>query len=66
MSINSNGKNGCQLDDNRYMEDLSCSLKDMVLGFDEKITNCFDDYEDSQQLMPIPVRPQEDVISEDE
>lgn len=48
-----------------FKETISGSLEDLVNTFDEKITNCFHDYDTSvEKLAPVQVRAQEDIISD--
>lgn len=52
--------------DNNFMEGfMAGSLEDLVNSFDEKITNCFCDYdEEVESLAPVQVRSQEEVIND--
>ncbi|RWS26926.1 fasciculation and elongation protein zeta-2-like protein [Leptotrombidium deliense] len=66
---NSNIKNGETIDncfaDVTFKDSISGSLEDLVNTFDEKITNCFCNYDDDvEKLAPVQVRAQDDVISE--
>ena len=48
-----------------FKETISGSLEDLVNTFDEKITKCFHDYEESvEKLAPVQVRAQEDIIND--
>lgn len=49
--------------DKSFKESMSNSLEDLINNFDEKITNCFKNYDESiEQFAPVQVRPQEDLI----
>ena len=51
--------------DKSFEESISDSLEDLVNTFDEKITNCFKNYDESvEQLAPVQVQTQEDVIND--
>ncbi|KAL1505415.1 hypothetical protein ABEB36_004987 [Hypothenemus hampei] len=53
-----------QTDDN-FTETFSGSLEDLVNTFDEKITKCFGNYEESvEKLAPVQVRTQEEIMNE--
>jgi hypothetical protein len=44
---------------------FSGSLEDLVHNFDEKITKCFGNYEQSvEELAPVQVRSQEEIMNE--
>lgn len=44
---------------------MAGSLEDLVNSFDEKISNCFTDYdEEVDKLAPVQVRSQEEVIND--
>lgn len=48
-----------------FTEMNSGSLEDLVNTFDEKITKCFGNYEQSvEQLAPVQMRSQEEIMSE--
>lgn len=48
-----------------FTEMTSGSLEDLVNTFDEKITKCFGNYEQSvEQLAPVQMRSQEEIMSE--
>lgn len=48
-----------------FTETFSGSLEDLVNTFDEKITKCFGNYEESvEKLAPVQVRSQEEIMSE--
>lgn len=52
------------LSDN-FEEQRSGSLEDLVNSFDEKISRCFYNYQESiEKLAPVQVRSQEDVMNE--
>jgi FEZ-like protein len=68
-SINNNHINKLLTKDNvdNFGEDLnfSGSLEDLVNTFDEKITKCFGNYEQSvEELAPVQVRSQEEIMNE--
>ncbi|CAG9854162.1 unnamed protein product [Phyllotreta striolata] len=57
-------KNGESVADN-FTETFSGSLEDLVNTFDEKITKCFGNYEESvEKLAPVQVRTQEEIMNE--
>lgn len=48
-----------------FDETVSTSLEDLVNTFDEKITRCFYDYQESvEKLAPVQVRSQEEIMNE--
>lgn len=48
-----------------FTETFSGSLEDLVNTFDEKITKCFGNYEESvEKLAPVQVRTQEEIMNE--
>ncbi|XP_072158687.1 fasciculation and elongation protein zeta-2 isoform X2 [Bemisia tabaci] len=48
-----------------FTETFSGSLEDLVNTFDEKITKCFCNYDESvEKLAPVQVRTQEEIMSE--
>lgn len=48
-----------------FMETFGGSLEDLVNTFDEKITKCFGNYEQNMEdLAPVVVRSQEEIMSE--
>lgn len=48
-----------------FNEMTSGSLEDLVNTFDEKITKCFGNYEQSvEELAPVQMRSQEEIMSE--
>lgn len=48
-----------------FAEGFTGSLEDLVNTFDEKITNCFGNYEQSvEELAPVQVRSQDEIMSE--
>lgn len=51
--------------DNNFAEAFTGSLEDLVNTFDEKITKCFGNYEQSvEELAPVQVRSQEEIMNE--
>lgn len=51
--------------DNFNDSSFSGSLEDLVNNFDEKITKCFGNYEQSvEELAPVQVRSQEEIMNE--
>ncbi|CAH0561250.1 unnamed protein product [Brassicogethes aeneus] len=55
-------KNG---DTDNFNETFSGSLEDLVNTFDDKITKCFGNYEESvEKLAPVQVRTQEEIMNE--
>lgn len=48
-----------------FAEAFTGSLEDLVNTFDEKITRCFGNYEQSvEELAPVQVRTQEEIMNE--
>ncbi len=48
-----------------FEETVSGSLEDLVNTFDEKITRCFYNYQESvEKLAPVQVRSQEEIMNE--
>lgn len=48
-----------------FTETFSGSLEDLVNTFDDKITKCFGNYEESvEKLAPVQVRSQEEIMNE--
>lgn len=48
-----------------FADAFSGSLEDLVNTFDEKITKCFGNYEQSvEELAPVQVRSQEEIMNE--
>lgn len=48
-----------------FTETISGSLEDLVNTFDEKITKCFGNYEESvEELAPVQVRSQEEIMND--
>ena len=48
-----------------FAETVSGSLEDLVNTFDEKITRCFHNYQESvENLAPVQVRSQEEIMNE--
>lgn len=48
-----------------FAEAFTGSLEDLVNTFDEKITKCFGNYEQSvEELAPVQVRSQEEIMNE--
>ncbi|CRK99740.1 CLUMA_CG013006, isoform A [Clunio marinus] len=66
-SINNNNINKLLTKDNidNFNEAFTGSLEDLVNTFDEKITKCFGNYEQSvEELAPVQVRSQEEIMNE--
>jgi hypothetical protein len=69
-SINNNNNNNINkilTKDNidNFNEAFTGSLEDLVNTFDEKITKCFGNYEQSvEELAPVQVRSQEEIMNE--
>lgn len=66
-SINNNNINKIIKKDNidNFNEAFTGSLEDLVNTFDEKITKCFGNYEQSvEELAPVQVRSQEEIMNE--
>uniref|UniRef100_A0A182IYB7 Fasciculation and elongation protein zeta-2 n=1 Tax=Anopheles atroparvus TaxID=41427 RepID=A0A182IYB7_ANOAO len=62
---NNNIKVGPLKDNVDFAEAFTGSLEDLVNTFDEKITKCFGNYEQSvEELAPVQVRSQEDIMNE--
>lgn len=58
-----NGGAGTTVDN--FTETFGGSLEDLVNTFDEKITKCFGNYEQSvEELAPVQVRSQEEIMNE--
>ncbi|XP_055693372.1 fasciculation and elongation protein zeta-2 isoform X2 [Lutzomyia longipalpis] len=52
-------------ENDNFNEAFSGSLEDLVNTFDEKITKCFGNYEESvANLAPVQIRSQEDIMNE--
>lgn len=63
-TVLSNGSDTASVADN-FTETFSGSLEDLVNTFDEKITKCFGNYEESvEKLAPVQVRSQEEIMNE--
>lgn len=61
---NGGGGGGGTTVDN-FTETFGGSLEDLVNTFDEKITKCFGNYEQSvEELAPVQVRSQEEIMNE--
>jgi len=57
--------NGTASVSDNFNETISGSLEDLVNTFDEKITKCFGNYEESvEKLAPVQVRSQEEIMNE--
>lgn len=57
--------NGDAGEDNFLAETFSGSLEDLVNTFDDKITKCFCNYDESvEKLAPVQVRTQEEIMNE--
>ena len=53
------------VDNLNFAEAFTGSLEDLVNTFDDKITRCFGNYEQSvEELAPVQVRSQEEIMSE--
>jgi hypothetical protein len=66
-SINNNNINKLITKDNidNFNEAFTGSLEDLVNTFDEKITKCFGNYEQSvEELAPVQIRSQEEIMNE--
>ncbi|XP_040152656.1 fasciculation and elongation protein zeta-2 [Anopheles arabiensis] len=62
---NNNIKVGPIKDNVDFAEAFTGSLEDLVNTFDEKITKCFGNYEQSvEELAPVQVRSQEEIMNE--
>lgn len=64
---NNNNINKILTKDNidNFNEAFTGSLEDLVNTFDEKITKCFGNYEQSvEELAPVQVRSQEEIMNE--
>lgn len=68
---NSNGNNitlsklNNKINIDNFAEGFTGSLEDLVNTFDEKITKCFGNYEQSvEELAPVQVRSQDEIMSE--
>lgn len=62
---NNNIKVGPLKDNVDFAEAFTGSLEDLVNTFDEKITKCFGNYEQSvEELAPVQVRSQEEIMNE--
>lgn len=59
------GLNGKESHVDNFTEAFTGSLEDLVNTFDEKITKCFGNYEQSvEELAPVQVRSQEEIMNE--
>lgn len=57
--------NNLMKDNDNFAEAFTGSLEDLVNTFDEKITKCFGNYEQSvEELAPVQVRSQEEIMNE--
>lgn len=66
-SLNNNNISKILTKDNvdNFSETFSGSLEDLVNTFDEKITKCFGNYEQSvEEMAPVQVRSQEEIMNE--
>lgn len=62
--LSNNSSDTASVADN-FTETFSGSLEDLVNTFDEKITKCFGNYEESvEKLAPVQVRTQEEIMNE--
>ena len=60
-------RNDNDFDDCNFIDSISGSLEDLVHSFDEKIINCFQDYDEHvETFAPIQVRTHEELLSENE
>lgn len=67
INNNNNNLNKILTKDNidNFNEAFTGSLEDLVNTFDEKITKCFGNYEQSvEELAPVQVRSQEEIMNE--
>lgn len=63
-NVNVNRGQQVNVSDN-FNETFSGSLEDLVNTFDDKITKCFGNYEESvEKLAPVQVRTQEEIMNE--
>lgn len=63
-TVLSNSSDTASVADN-FTETFSGSLEDLVNTFDEKITKCFGNYDESvEKLAPVQVRTQEEIMNE--
>lgn len=63
--INNVGGGGGGTTVDNFTETFGGSLEDLVNTFDEKITKCFGNYEQSvEELAPVQVRSQEEIMNE--
>lgn len=54
-----------KMKDDNFAEAFTGSLEDLVNTFDEKLTKCFGNYEQSvEELAPVQVRTQEEVMND--
>ncbi|XP_058446048.1 fasciculation and elongation protein zeta-2 [Malaya genurostris] len=61
LNINKNNRK----DHDNFAEAFTGSLEDLVNTFDEKITQCFGNFEQSvEELAPVQVRSQDDIMNE--
>lgn len=59
------GNVGIKENVDNFTETISGSLEDLVNTFDDKITKCFGNYEESvEELAPVQVRTQEEIMNE--
>jgi len=58
-----NNSNGNDFEDSNFADSFSASLEDLVNTFDEKITNCFQNYNESVEAI-APVRSHEEILNE--
>lgn len=60
-----NEKNTLKENVDNFAEGFTGSLEDLVNTFDEKITKCFGNYEQSlEEIAPVQVRSQDEIMSE--
>lgn len=64
-ATNLNGEGGETTVADNFTETFSGSLEDLVNTFDDKITKCFGNYEESvEKLAPVQIRTQEEIMNE--
>lgn len=65
LGKNKVAENGPNNVSDNFTETFSGSLEDLVNTFDDKITKCFGNYEESvEKLAPVQVRTQEEIMNE--
>jgi len=59
------GGNGLEATSGNFNEAFSGSLEDLVNTFDEKITKCFRNYDETtEKLAPVQMRTQEELMND--